>query len=58
MEMVRDGYVQYDKPGEFAAAEDDPREHRRGLWAGPNPMAPWEWRKAKRAAHKERSTGG
>jgi len=53
MEMVRDGfawrYVTYDKPGEFTAAENDAREHRRGLWADPNPVPPWEWRKAKRA---------
>jgi endonuclease YncB( thermonuclease family) len=58
MEMVRDGfawrYVQYDKPGEFRAAEADAREHRRGLWSDPNPMPPWEWRKAKRAAAKAR----
>lgn len=58
MEMVKDGfawrYVQYDKPGEFTAAEDDAREHRRGLWADSNPMPPWEWRKAKRAARKDR----
>jgi len=56
--MVRDGsawrYVQYDKPGEFTAAESDAREHRRGLWADPHPMAPWEWRKAKRPAAKTR----
>jgi micrococcal nuclease len=56
--MVADGfawrYVQYDKPGEFTAAEDDAREHRRGLWADPNSMAPWEWRKAKRQASKSR----
>jgi micrococcal nuclease len=56
MEMVRDGlawrYVQYDKPGEFAAAEADAREHRRGLWADPNPVPPWEWRRAKRQAAK------
>jgi endonuclease YncB( thermonuclease family) len=34
---LRDGlawrYVTYDKAGEFAAAEADAREHRRGLWA-------------------------
>jgi len=52
MEMIRDGfawrYVQYDKPGEFTAAEDDAREHRRGLWADQSPMPPWEWRRAKR----------
>jgi micrococcal nuclease len=52
MEMVADGfawrYVQYDKPGEFSAAEDDARERRRGLWADSDPIPPWEWRRAKR----------
>jgi endonuclease YncB( thermonuclease family) len=56
MEMVRDGfawrYVQYDKPGEFTAAENDAREHRRGLWADPDPVPAWEWRRAKRQASK------
>jgi endonuclease YncB( thermonuclease family) len=58
MEIVKDGfawrYVQYDKPGEFTTAEADAREHRRGLWADPNPSPPWEWRKAKRRASKAR----
>ena len=44
MEMVRVGfawrYETYDKPGEFTAAEADAREHRRGLWADPNPVRP------------------
>ena len=52
MEMVADGfawrYPQYDKPGEFTAAENDSREHQRGLWADKDPVPPWEWRKAKR----------
>jgi endonuclease YncB( thermonuclease family) len=56
IEMVKDGfawrYVQYDKPGEFKATEADAREHRRGLWADPNPVPPWEWRKAKRQTRK------
>jgi endonuclease YncB( thermonuclease family) len=56
MEVVRDGfawrYVQYDKPGEFTAAEADAREHHRGLWTDPNPTSPWEWRKSKRRASK------
>jgi endonuclease YncB( thermonuclease family) len=53
MEMVRDGfawrYVQYDKPGEFTAAEANARHNRRGLWTDPHPTPPWEWRKLKRA---------
>jgi endonuclease YncB( thermonuclease family) len=56
MEMVRDGfawrYVQYDKPREFSAAEDDARKHRRGLWADPHPLPPWEFRRQRRQAPK------
>ncbi len=52
LEMVRDGfawrYVRYDKPGEFTAAESEARKHRRGLWADPHPVAPWEFRRQKR----------
>lgn len=32
----------------YAAAEEDARESRRGLWADPNPIAPWLFRKAKK----------
>jgi micrococcal nuclease len=53
MELVRDGfawrYVQYDKSGEFTAAENEAREHGRGLWADPHPTPPWEFRRAKRS---------
>jgi endonuclease YncB( thermonuclease family) len=56
MEMVADGfawrYVQYDKPGEFTAAENDARDHQRVLWADSEPTPPWEWRKAKRERSK------
>ncbi|HEV3302485.1 MAG TPA: thermonuclease family protein [Planctomycetaceae bacterium] len=56
MEMVADGfawrYSQYDKPGEFVAAEADAREHRRGLWADKDPVPPREWRREKRAASR------
>jgi micrococcal nuclease len=62
MEMVGDGfawrYVQYDKPGEFTAAEKDARDDRCGLWADADPMPPWEWRKVKRSARKARARAG
>ena len=55
-ELVREGfawrYPQYDKAGDFIAAEEDAREHRRGLWADPHPIPPWEFRRAKRERRK------
>ena len=50
-EMVQEGfawrYVRYDKSGTYIDAEKDAREHKRGLWADPNPVPPWEWRAAR-----------
>ena len=41
-----------EQAGEDAAAyeraEDLARSRRQGLWSEPNPVAPWEWRKARR----------
>jgi len=49
-ELVRSGnawwYSQYDRnDAELAALEAHAREARLGLWAAPNPLLPWEWRK-------------
>ena len=41
-------YVQYDKKGEFTEVEQAARRARKGLWADPNPMPPWEWRKSEK----------
>ena len=30
---------------ELAAAEREARDESRGLWAGPDAVAPWEWRR-------------
>ena len=33
---------------DLAALEEEARTARRGLWADPHPVPPWEWRKQKR----------
>jgi micrococcal nuclease len=57
-EMVQDGfawdYRAYDKAGEFGGVEADARRHRRGLWADPRPVPPWEWRREKHHASPAR----
>ncbi|CAA0123690.1 Thermonuclease [Halioglobus japonicus] len=51
--MVASGYAwwyQYYAPYEHAlqTAEQQARAQRLGLWAEPNPVAPWDWRRNKR----------
>jgi micrococcal nuclease len=38
-------YTQYSKDPALATAERDARVEKRGLWAQPNPVAPWTYRK-------------
>jgi endonuclease YncB( thermonuclease family) len=49
LEMVSEGwawhFVRYSKAKAFAAAEVKAREEQVGLWAGDEPIAPWDWRK-------------
>lgn len=49
-EMVRTGYAwvyrKYAKDQNLYALEDEARAARRGLWAGNDPVPPWEWRGA------------
>ena len=56
LEMVAEGwgwhYKQYDKDKRFAEAETKAKAARKGLWAGPNPVAPWDWRKKKKGGNK------
>jgi endonuclease YncB( thermonuclease family) len=37
-------YSRFDDRQEMAAAEVEARTARRGLWADPKPVPPWEWR--------------
>ena len=52
LQMVKDGfawhYKFYDKTPAYAQAELDARGKKIGLWVDPNPIEPYEFRKAKR----------
>jgi|HubBroStandDraft_6_1064221.scaffolds.fasta_scaffold03715_5 micrococcal nuclease len=54
LEMIRDGfawrYPPSDRHGEFTPFEGQARALKRGLWADPHPVPPWEFRRRKRAA--------
>lgn len=41
-------YKRYDQTPEYAAAEIDAHEAKRGLWADDRAVPPWEWRRGKR----------
>jgi endonuclease YncB( thermonuclease family) len=50
LELVRAGlawHYAYHCPDDraLAAAEEEARTARRGLWAEPDPVAPWQWRR-------------
>ncbi len=50
--MVRSGYawhfIKYSKDMSYAGAEREARAARRGLWADPGPVSPWDWRASRR----------
>lgn len=50
-EMVRRGYAwvyrEYSTDAGLFALENEAKVARRGLWADPRPVPPWEWRKRK-----------
>ena len=51
-ELVRNGfawhYKAYSKDEELARLEEEARAQKKGLWAGKNPTAPWDFRKNQR----------
>ena len=56
--LVKLGYawhfVKYSNDKTYAALELAARKSKIGLWASPNPVAPWEWRAAARKSKRKR----
>ena len=46
-------YKQYSKDAALAKAETDAKEAKKGLWADPNPTAPWDYRRGKTAENPD-----
>ncbi len=50
--LVRGGYARvnrkYSDDAELLALEAGARDKGLGLWADPNPIPPWEWRRGRR----------
>ena len=57
--LVRNGwawrYDRYSKSESLKAAQDVAKNSKLGLWADPNPIPPWEWRKQKSPAPASRA---
>jgi micrococcal nuclease len=51
-ELVREGFCWWYRKyapenGELEQLEEEAREAKKGLWADPQPVPPWEWRKGR-----------
>ncbi|MFM7108147.1 MAG: thermonuclease family protein [Planctomycetaceae bacterium] len=57
-EMIAAGmawhYVRYDSDPSLAEAEREARAAKRGLWADPRPVPPWDWRAEEREREQAR----
>jgi endonuclease YncB( thermonuclease family) len=55
-ELVRAGYAwwfrRYSADPRFATLEAQARSARRGLWAGPDPVPPWDWRRSRASTRR------
>jgi len=58
LEMLKQGfawhYSHFDQTPEYIAAEKAAREARLGLWADPNPINPYEYRKMNKSGYSRR----
>ncbi|MGI8598200.1 MAG: thermonuclease family protein [Chitinophagaceae bacterium] len=43
-------YTYYDKNVTWSAFQNEAMKQKAGLWSEPNPVAPWEWRRIKKAS--------
>jgi len=60
--MVREGwawnFVKYSRSPRLAEIEREGRAERRGLWAGKNPVPPWEYRAEQARKRKQKRESG
>jgi endonuclease YncB( thermonuclease family) len=56
LQMVKEGlawhYKKYSKSAELSRAEAEAKAGKKGLWADPNPVPPWEFRRTEKSKKK------
>ena len=56
LDLVSSGHAAVDRrfspPKPYLAAEQEAREEKRGIWADPAAVSPWDWRKRQRVRGK------
>jgi hypothetical protein len=61
-QMIEDGwawhYKKYNDEERLASLEDEARAEKRGLWADPNPLPPWEFRARKKTPATNTDSSG
>jgi endonuclease YncB( thermonuclease family) len=59
--MIKAGYAwhfkKYSSDRKLSNAEKDARKKKAGLWTDESPVAPWEWRSAKRKSSRQTAVG-
>jgi hypothetical protein len=50
-------YRRYSNDAELLELEAQAKEKGFGLWAEPNPIPPWEWRRGERTSNRTAATG-
>jgi endonuclease YncB( thermonuclease family) len=59
--MIKAGYAwhfkKYSSDRKLSNAEKDARKKKAGLWKDESPVAPWEWRSAKRKSSRQTAVG-
>lgn len=56
--MIKAGYAwryKYSKDSRYLKLQNEAKRKKKGLWAGKNPVDPWQWRKVRKKSNRKRT---